>query len=350
MTALESFMGILFASMWGAIFFSKVTRVASVAPIEFSDPMVIRFGTAVMNQDDSSSEEEAEAEEGSGSMEEGDGNIPTKEIFKFQPSKLPCPLLEFRVLNLRSAQQGGEIIDAALNLVASIDENQASQALRNAVRGGPRRRGKRGKRRGQRRGGNVAGRPSRRSASNAPPRDRLEKAEETLRGLLSPTRTHQTIDEDPTGKLIPRKIFVKLEVESPEHPFFKRTWLSRHVLDQHSPLLKQEAKELIRLNGGKWPMEMNSPEAVRASVHFDQIVVSLSGTSNADANNVYSQKVYEYADLCVGYRFCDILFRENDGSIGVDHTLLNDVREQRGGGGEDLQARTQKKLSDVLIL
>lgn len=70
-------------------------------------------------------------------------------------------------------------------------------------------------------------------------------------------------------------------------------------------------------------------------------MVSLSGTSNADANSVYAQKVYDYRDLCVGYRFCDILYRDSDGKIAVDHALLNDVKEQRGGGGEDLQLRDE---------
>ncbi len=100
-------------------------------------------------------------------------------------------------------------------------------------------------------------------------------------------------------------------------------------------------------------MELNNPDGVRASIHFDQIVVSLSGTSNADANSVYKQKVYDFVDVCVGYQFCDMLFHQRDGSIGVDLRLLHDVREQRGGGGEDLRARTQNDpaLPDhVLIL
>ena len=89
---------------------------------------------------------------------------------------------------------------------------------------------------------------------------------------------------------------------------------------------------------------------MRCSVHFDQVVVSLSGTSNADANSVYAQKVYDFDDLCVGYQFCDILYCEADGSIGVDHSLLNDVKEQTGGGGEDLHVRSEHALSEVIIL
>ena len=55
-------MGIVFASMWGAIFFAKVTRVASVAPVEFSDPIVIRYGAGMMNEEDESSSSEDEEE------------------------------------------------------------------------------------------------------------------------------------------------------------------------------------------------------------------------------------------------------------------------------------------------
>jgi hypothetical protein len=138
-----------------------------------------------------------------------------------------------------------------------------------------------------------------------------------------------------------------LHVESNEHPFFERVRNVRHVLDHASPLLKQEAKELIRLNGGHWPNELNNANAVRASIHFHQILVSFSGTSNVDANSVYSQNSYGFDDVCVGYAFCNMLFREDDGSIGVDHQLLNDVKEQSGGGGEGLDLRDNFRNSRV---
>lgn len=127
------------------------------------------------------------------------------------------------------------------------------------------------------------------------------------------------------------------------------------MLDQTSPLLRPEAKELIRFNNGHWPNELNNANAVRASIHFDQILVSFSGTSNVDANSVYSQKSYGFDDVCVGYAFCNMLFREKDGGIGVDHRLLNDVKEQTGGGGEELNLREAAVLnsrvsSDIFIL
>lgn len=41
-------------------------------------------------------------------------------------------------------------------------------------------------------------------------------------------------------------------------------------------------------------------------------------------------------DVNIGYQFVNILYRDNDGSLGVDIDLINDVREQQGGGGEPL--------------
>ena len=103
--------------------------------------------------------------------------------------------------------------------------------------------------------------------------------------------------------------------------------------------MRPEAKDLIRLNNGHWPVELNNATAIRASLNFDQILVSFSGTSNVDANSVYSQKSYANHDLSIGYAFCNMLFRQDNGSIGVDHRLLNDVKEQTGGGGERLALR-----------
>jgi hypothetical protein len=319
---MESFVGILFASVCGAIVFAKVTRIASFAQVVFSDAIVIRYGEGVSNVDNDENSENEEAEK-------------SEEI---KLSKLPCPLLEFRVINRLHSELGGEIIDATMNIVASIDENQASNALRNSTNS-TRRRGKKGKRRGGRRG------VSRKNYASAEFKPVTQRKYNSVRDQLhtmfasAARKNNQRMDEDPTGMIVPRRIFAKLEIESPEHPFFKRVWLARHPLNHHSPLLRQEARELVRLNGGHWPHELNNAEAVKASVHFDQILVSLSGTSNVDANSVYAQKVYEFVDVCVGYRFINLLYRdERDGRLAVDPSLLNDVTEQNGGGGENLNA------------
>lgn len=106
-----------------------------------------------------------------------------------------------------------------------------------------------------------------------------------------------------------------------EHPFFKLLWLVRHVLDHDSPLLQAEARDLIRLNMGKWLEELNSAKMVRKVLKFDQLIVSLSGTSNVDSNSVYAQKVYNYGDVCVGYRFCHAMYHDNSGCLAVDPAM-----------------------------
>ena len=62
-TCLESFVGILFASFWGAIFFSKVTRLASYAQVNFSDVIIVKYGTGITGVDPDEEEDSSEDEE-----------------------------------------------------------------------------------------------------------------------------------------------------------------------------------------------------------------------------------------------------------------------------------------------
>ena len=168
--------------------------------------------------------------------------------------------------------------------------------------------------------------------------------------------TYQAFEEDPTGYLVPKRVFCKLEVDSSHHPFFKRVWILRHRLDETSPLLIPDIRKKVKANNGSWPADLNSAEAVRSSIKFDQILVSLSGTSNADANTVYAQKVYEFVDINIGYRFVNLLYRDPvDDALRADIRLINDVVEQAGGGGEEfapeLNRRTgAKRMASSLTL
>lgn len=46
--------------------------------------------------------------------------------------------------------------------------------------------------------------------------------------------------------------------------------------------------------------------------------------------------ISDFVDLNVGYKFVNILYRDNSGKLGVDVDLINDVMVQDGGGGEQL--------------
>jgi len=380
-TTMEAFVGILFSGVWGAICFAKLTRVSSFAQVSFSDPIIVKYGTGVTG---------VVADDEYGSSD--DDELHESENF-YKQSKLPCPIFEFRIVNRLYRQRGGEIIDAAINIVASMEESQATRSIRNGAGMEPkiRRKGRRPKRIPIK---NIARFQDHyyrdvRSQEEIMKEANIKQAQEAARAMIVSYTSDAAkaeiipsiisslrlggVSEDENeeqqdyrssmddtksskrnNKPFPNQIFAKLNVESQEHPFFKRVWNVRHVLDVTSPLVKQEAKELIRINKGHWPEELNNATAVRASIHFDQILVSFSGTSNVDANSVYSQKAYNLGDVGVGYAFCNMLFRESDGSIGVDYNLLNDVKEQSGGGGEELYLRGQETsnriLPDIFIL
>jgi hypothetical protein len=112
-------------------------------------------------------------------------------------------------------------------------------------------------------------------------------------------------------------------------------WNIRHVLDETSPILTDQARYLIRSNDGQWPASLSNAESIRKYVCFNDIIISFSGTSNASGRPVYSQKVYMFSDICIGYTFASALALENH-RIVVDMNMLNELREQIGGGAEPL--------------
>jgi hypothetical protein len=130
------------------------------------------------------------------------------------------------------------------------------------------------------------------------------------------------------------RVLAKLSLDANEHPFFRRVWFGRHRLDEHSPILTQSAKHKIKQNGGYWPSEWNNARDIRNNLHFRHILVCLSGTSNANAASVYTQKVYDLVDVNVGYRFVPMNYHTPSGALKTDAYLLNAICEQRGGGGE----------------
>lgn len=319
----EAYVGVLFSSICVAVMFAKLSRIQSFAQVTFSDPIVVRFGPGVSvedKDDESDASEEAEPQ-----------------------TRTPCPLLEFRINNRLNSLVGGEIIDAVVTLVASIDAAQACPTIKDAAH--RRRRKKRRQNRTKRKRGDhhhtVHNQHHDHHTDSSDGESKLHHAVH-----MHHKRKNQTFDEDPSGSLVSRRIFSKLDVETPDHPFFKRVWIVRHRLDDTSPLLKSHARQLVRDNNGYWPQTLCNHAAVREAIHFDQILVSMSGTSNADANSVYAQKAYDFSDVCIGYRFVNQLYRDpTDGSLRVDTRLINDVTEQAGLGGEPLSG--EHKAADV---
>lgn len=139
------------------------------------------------------------------------------------------------------------------------------------------------------------------------------------------------------------------KIETDSHPFFKRSWNIRHVLDASSPLLSAKARRKIEENDGCWPDEWNNYSSVRELLQFNEIIVSFTGKANDSGTSVYSQQVYEYEQVAIGYTFASVLYTAY-GQMVVDEELLNDVKEQNGGGAEpwDSIFRSSSKNNNVL--
>lgn len=308
--SLESFLGVLYSGFCGAILFGKVLRIQSHAQVLFSDPIVIRYGDGVkyIHREDSDDSEE-----------EG-------------LKRIPCPTLEFRVVNRLFGEVGGEIMDATLNVVANVDASDADPSLAQSFSSSGT---------GVEKASTMDSTSETHSESGGLSQsldNRLSSRLFSSSGGLSSIlhRSHHAVDEDPSARLVNKRIFSKMMIEASDHPFFKRVWLGRHILDDTSPILKPKVRRQIRRNQGYWPERLNSYEGVRSSLQFNQILVSLNGVSNVSASDVYAQKIYDFVDINVGYQFVNILYKDTDGMLKVDTDLINDVREQHGGGGEPL--------------
>jgi len=322
--SLEAFLGVLYSGFCGAILFGKVLRIQSHAQVIFSDPIIVKYGSGMEEHSDES-----------GFLGNDDED---------RKDKIPCPVLEFGIVNRLFGETGGEIIDASLNVVANVNARDADPVLKDALDAKQR---SKHLRKFNFQGGQhdsfimsdtmsdddtTSGRMSLDSKQSR--RHKRSTTSTILDSIIK--RQHLTVDEDPSSSLINKRLFSKMEIEAPEHPYFKRRWVGRHVLNEDSPLVKPKVKRMIRKNKGFWPESLNNYTAVRESIMFNQILVSLNGVSNLSASEVYAQKIYDFVDMNVGYQFVNTLYKDADGTLKIDTDLINDVREQHGGGGEPL--------------
>lgn len=252
-TCFEAFIGVIYAGFCGAVIFGKVLRIQSQAQVTFSDILVIQFGET---------------------------HRPRFETDASANGTIPCPTLQFRIVNKLYNKAGCEFIDATLNCVVINTDTDFGMGRKSIFSG-----------------------------------------------------IHEDKDEVNYS-------FAKLDIDISHHPFFKRVWTARHVLNQNSPILQPWARRLVRKNGGYWPRELNSYEGIKQTIKFDQLVVNFSGTSNISAASVYAQKIYESFDMSIGYQFVNLVYKsKSTKGMMIDMDMINDITEQEGGGGEPMDDR-----------
>lgn len=117
--ALEAFTGVLFASIVSAIVFSKVARLQAIAQVRFSDSICVRYGSGVCMPVADEPESGDDADE----FRKGDDYEKKEDVADLRKVDWPCPVLEFRIINLLSGEKKGEIMSATVNVVASVLQN-----------------------------------------------------------------------------------------------------------------------------------------------------------------------------------------------------------------------------------
>lgn len=341
--------------------------------------MVISFGKKELIEDDESLD---------GSVGEDENQVP-----QAQMEKIMCPTIRFRIVNLLHSNRSGQIIDASINTVATVDaknsilgvrsqkefhnamqktvtsENesirQTMKSVVNVVK-----KGVDASTNVMKKGADVTtqsvmiashGVKNVVQKSATKTKKQAEKVMKTL-GLKSPrtvqsARSSDSFDlndsfdfnssrsdgememlsgmdanivfQEETNVDQPNLVFSKVNVDPDSHPFFKSTWLVTHKLDASSPFLTRSARKNVCANGGYWPEELNNVEGIEKSIDFDQFLVSFMGTSKISGSSVYAQMIYTKDCVKYGYEFKSVLMQNPDNSILVRDSDINFVQKQK---------------------
>jgi len=327
--AMEAFVGVLFGSVTGAIVFGKIVQSQTVGEVNFSSMACVVYGDAVHALNNKRNE----------CTDKSD-----------QQHEIPCPVLLFRMSNKLDNVRGGALVDAHVQVVGTTlvedthrihhDNNDCCIQLpltRPAVRNDTLRKPK----------GNIIQKMH--ESIVKPSMDAFERAndqacttnyiwhdvDEEIARLMAwkegrQTKT-QTLVEEGDPAVVPARLYHSLDLETSMHPFFQRTWIVRHDLNESSPLLREAARRRIRENHGFWPSDWNNQQSVREQIRLDVMIVSLSGTNCGSGSAVNAHKLYKGDFLKVGYDFVTMLhINKITGELHVDHSQLNNIREQQG--------------------
>mmetsp|Transcript_2665 Transcript_2665/g.3700 ORF Transcript_2665/g.3700 Transcript_2665/m.3700 type:complete len:602 (-) Transcript_2665:105-1910(-) len=230
-------------------------------------------------------------------------NVLFSEAICIKYSQRSYPILELRIINERINRKGGEIFNGHVNCTVSRDMDVV---------------GSKKKGMGDSKDGSL------RFSQKA---DWKINEKATSPAQDDPSVFYNTEDCAP----------VELNITQPHYPYFKRTWWIRHELNEHSKLLKPEFRRLCKIHG-VWPTHMLNPSQIRESmIDFDELTVTLTGTSASNGQQVYAKKIYSFAHLVVGFKFVHMVYKDEKSHLLKYNTdNLSVVEEEFKGSGEDL--------------
>jgi len=152
---------------------------------------------------------------------------------------------------------------------------------------------------------------------------------------------------------IVKQTYHKVSLEGSTHPYFKRVWHCRHILDENSPLLKKSIKEEIRNNNG-WPSGRLSHNGIRnVLLPFNTLLLTMNGKSGKTSTDVFAEKRYSFEDVYIGWEFAGVLYLRDrsrkrkhkaEKKVMVDMTLIHDITPQDGGISETLELKSTHNL------
>lgn len=220
--SIEAFIGILYAGFSGAILFTKLISMQSVAPVQFSEPICIE-----LHQDG-----------------------PSKEH--------PCPVVTFKIVNMLGNTNGGELVDASLNcfVVTRHTKIKPTKKLSMAVSDTP----------------SID--DNRRFSLGS-----MGRTMSIRKSLKNSTRSSGNF-ESKSGRTDPKTViqrtFQNANLRTDSHPFFELDWVVKHDLDENSPLLPRGLKEEIKENNGIWSKDKYNQQTIRAALNkFGKLVSSV---------------------------------------------------------------------------
>lgn len=136
----------LSASFCSAIIFSKIARTQSIAHVVFSDTLVIRFGDALLRAEKNTHNNSDEEDNWDGrsfassrrsvASSRSLGSRGSRRSGRKSITRFPCPIVEFRVVNLLHSETRGEIMNCKLNIVASTLEEVTKLDTQEEAKGG----------------------------------------------------------------------------------------------------------------------------------------------------------------------------------------------------------------------